>query len=204
MTKLIKLKKISQKKLISILISLLIIIIYRFLYPPTSIKPNNLQPNSTPSITIATNSAIVKRVIDGDTIQLENNQLVRYIGINTPELHNRQKPVECFAQKAFEFNKKLVEGKTVYLEKDVSETDKYKRLLRYVWIENSRFKTENSKLTTKNNKIMVNEILVREGYAYVSTFPPDVKYATLFRQAQEEAINKNKGLWKKCNKPISP
>lgn len=197
MTKLIKLKKISQKKLISILISLLIIIIYRFLYPPTSIKPNNLQPNSTPSITIATNSAIVKRVIDGDTIQLENNQLVRYIGINTPELHNHQKPVECFAQKAFELNKKLVEGKTVYLEKDVSETDKYKRLLRYVWIENP-------KLTTENNKMMINEILVREGYAYVSTFPPDVKYATLFRQAQEEAINKNKGLWKKCNKPISP
>jgi len=204
MTKLIKLKKISQKKLISILISLLLIIVYRILYPATPIKQNHLRPNSSPLITIATDSAIVKRVIDGDTIQLENNHLVRYIGINTPELHNRQKPVECFAQKAFEFNKKLVEGKTVYLEKDVSETDKYKRLLRYVWIENSRFKTENSKLTIKNNKVMVNEMLVREGYAYVSTFPPDVKYATLFRQAQNEAINNNKGLWKECHISVSP
>jgi len=124
----------------------------------------------------------VVKVIDGDTIELENGQKVRYIGIDTPELVHPSKPVECFAKEAQEKNKELVLGKEVWLEKDISETDKYGRLLRYVWV----------------NDILVNEVLVQEGYAQVSTYPPDVKYQERFLEAQRKAREENKGLWNSC------
>jgi micrococcal nuclease len=124
----------------------------------------------------------VVKVIDGDTIELENGQKVRYIGIDTPELVHPSKPVECFAKEAQEKNKELVLGKEVWLEKDISETDKYGRLLRYVWV----------------NDILVNEVLVQEGYAQVSTYPPDVKYQERFLEAQRKAREENKGLWSSC------
>lgn len=131
----------------------------------------------------------VSRVIDGDTIVLENKQTVRYIGVDAPELHHPKKPVQCFASASAEFNKNLVEGKSVKLEKDVSETDRYKRLLRYVYVSNE---------SSPSAEVFVNLKLVQEGYAYAATFPPDVKYAEVFHQAQQEAMKNNKGLWNKC------
>jgi len=131
----------------------------------------------------------VKRVIDGDTIEIETGQKVRYIGIDTPELHNPKKPVGCFGQEAMEKNKQLVEGKIIRLEKDVSNTDKYGRLLRYVYLDDK---------TASIEALFVNLILVREGYATSSTFPPDVKYATVFLEAQTSARENKMGLWEKC------
>lgn len=125
---------------------------------------------------------LVKRVIDGDTIELEGGQRVRYIGINTPETSDPRKGRECFGQEAKEENKKLVEGKKVRLEKDISETDQYHRLLRYIYIQD----------------LFVNEYLVTEGFARVSTFPPDVKFQTVFQKAERKAREQNKGLWSGC------
>ena len=122
---------------------------------------------------------IVARVVDGDTIKLESGEVVRYIGIDTPEIVDLRKPVQCYAKEASAKNKELVEGKEVRLEKDVSETDKYGRLLRYVWL----------------GDMLVNEVLVKEGYAKSSTYPPDVKYQDRFTQAQSEARTNNMGLW---------
>jgi len=124
----------------------------------------------------------VVKVIDGDTIKLENGKVVRYIGIDAPETSHPTKSVQCFGDEATKKNKELVEGKEVRLEKDVSETDKYGRLLRYVWIEN----------------IFVNDYLVRQGYAYSSTYPPDVKYQEQFREAEKEARENKRGLWGQC------
>lgn len=126
---------------------------------------------------------LVKRVIDGDTIELDNGQKVRYISIDTPETVHPSLPVQCFGQEASNKNKELVEGKMVKLEKDVSETDRYDRLLRYVYIDN----------------IFVNDYLVRNGYAYADTVPPDVKYSEQFVQAQQEARQNNRGLWVSCS-----
>ncbi len=127
-------------------------------------------------------SAMVSRVIDGDTIVLATGEKVRYIGMDTPELVHPKKPVECFAKEAKEANQKLVEGRAVRLEKDVSERDKYGRLLRYVFV----------------GDIMVNDYLVRQGFAHVSTYPPDVRYQEQFRQAEREARENNRGLWAGC------
>ncbi len=124
----------------------------------------------------------VARVIDGDTIELENGQKVRYIGINTPETVDPRKAAECFGKESSLKNRELVEGKSVRLEKDVSETDKYSRLLRYVYVDDA----------------LINDYLVRQGFAYASAFPPDVKYQDQFQNAQREAQQENRGLWSSC------
>lgn len=131
----------------------------------------------------------VTRVIDGDTIQLEGGWKVRYIGIDTPESVDPRKPVECFAKEAAGENRRLVEGKIIRLEKDVSEIDKYGRLLRYVYVKDD------------SRESFVNLELVKQGFAFSWTYPPDVKYQHLFITAQEEAREERRGLWGKC--PLS-
>jgi hypothetical protein len=115
-------------------------------------------------------------VIDGDTIEVELGGFtykVRYIGMNTPEMDDFCGP------EAKAVNVGLVEGQTVTLVKDVSETDKYHRLLRYVYI----------------GDIFVNAELVRLGYASAATYPPDVKYSDLFVQLEHEAREAGRGCW---------
>lgn len=131
----------------------------------------------------------VTKVIDGDTIEIEGGRKVRYIGIDAPEMRDRRSSVQCFAKEATSENQRLVEGKHVRLEKDVSETDKFGRLLRYVFIDPS---------TSSGQVLFVNDHLVRQGFAQVSTFPPDVRRQSQFLQAQQEARENNRGLWETC------
>jgi len=124
----------------------------------------------------------VTRVVDGDTIDVSiagTTYRVRYIGIDTPETVDPRRPVGCYGHEASERNRQLVDGKTVELEKDVSETDDFGRLLRYVWVDGE----------------MANAVLVREGYAVASTYPPDVRYQELFLSLQREARDAGRGLW---------
>lgn len=125
----------------------------------------------------------VIRVVDGDTIQIEGGQTVRYIGIDTPETVKPATPVQCFGKEASNKNKELVEGKEIEMEKDVSETDRYGRLLRYIYM----------------GDVMVNKYLVDEGFAYSSSYPPDVKYQEIFKEAQKAAQEAKKGLWQGCD-----
>lgn len=134
----------------------------------------------------------VVRVIDGDTIEIKGGVKIRYIGINTPESVAPGKKVECFAKEAAQKNKELVLGKKVFLEKDVSETDKYGRLLRYVYVvgDNSAESDEKS--------LFINDYLVKYGYAQVSTYPPDVRYQDKFLESQRYAAENRLGLWSGC------
>lgn len=123
----------------------------------------------------------VTRVIDGDTFEIQNGQKVRLIGVDTPEsVHPDAEKNTEFGKAASAYTKNMLEGKKVYLEKDVSETDRYGRLLRYVYLEDGTF---------------YNELLVKEGYANPATYPPDVKYADVFLAAERYARENNKGLW---------
>lgn len=155
-----------------------------------------IAPTATPAPTLAPSAQIsiskVAKIVDGDTIELETGQKVRYIGIDTPETKHPKKGVECFGREAADRNKQLVEGKTVRLEKDVSEVDRYGRLLRYVFVINNPQKQASS------GGFFVNDYLVREGYASAATFPPDVAYEEGFIAAQDEARTQEKGLWKTC------
>lgn len=124
--------------------------------------------------------AVVTRVVDGDTIELSTGEKVRYIGVNTPESVDPRRKVECFGKEASEWNRQLVLGNRVRLERDISERDKYGRLLRFVYLEDGS---------------MVNALLVKEGYAYASPYPPDISKKDMFRAAEVTAREQARGLW---------
>lgn len=139
--------------------------------------------------------ATVVRVVDGDTIVVRIGQRiqgagagvaeigqeypVRLIGIDTPESVRPGTPVECFGREASSAAKALLEGRTVRLVKDVEETDRYDRLLRYVYIEEE----------------MANARLVVNGYATAYTYPPNVRHSDLFVELEREAREGDRGLW---------
>jgi len=126
----------------------------------------------------APDTATVTQVIDGDTIVIDTGQRVRYIGIDTPEVHPIPEP--CGAE-AWQANRQLVEGKEVRLERDVSETDKYGRLLRYVYVDNT----------------LVNAELVKLGMAEAKAYPPDTRYQDTLEKLEEEARQAGRGMWAK-------
>jgi|YelNatPaOPRAMG01_1025707.scaffolds.fasta_scaffold05302_6 micrococcal nuclease len=136
----------------------------------------------------------VKRVIDGDTLELENGQRLRLIGIDAPEMHESKKlyrdvqrtkkdiqTIKSMGRRSYEFLKNILENKRIRLEFDVERYDRYNRLLAYVFL--------------KEDNTFVNAKMIEEGYAQPLTVPPNVKYAdyflTLFRKARQE----KKGLW---------
>jgi len=125
------------------------------------------------------------RVVDGDTIHVRIGarvEKVRYIGVNTPEVHHPTKGEEPGGREAAEVNRRLVEGQAVRLELDVQERDRYGRLLAYVWI----------------GDLMINAELVRLGYAQVMTVPPNVRYQEVFLKLQREAREAGRGLWRRA------
>lgn len=122
-------------------------------------------------------TALVIQVIDGDTIVIEGGYRVRYIGIDTPEIHPQR---EAYGMEALEANQELVEGKIVRLERDVSQTDNG-RLLRYVWVDG----------------IFVNAELVRLGLAEAKAYPPDIKRQEDLEQLETEAREEGRGMWAK-------
>lgn len=133
---------------------------------------------------------LVKKVIDGDTFEFESEgQLfkVRMIGIDTPETVDPRRPVGCFGKNASEETKRLLEGNEVILTKDISETDKYDRLLRYVFLPLSG-----------GENLFINDYLVRQGFASASSYPPDIKYNDRFAKAEQEARENQRGLWNSC------
>ncbi len=132
--------------------------------------------------------AYVKKVIDGDTIVLSTGQKVRYIGIDAPEIHHKNKDVVAMGKRAKEFNGSLVLGKNVRLKYDVETHDKYGRILAYVYV----------------GTVFVNAAMIENGYAQVYTLPPNVKYQELLLSLQKQARDSSKGLWKEITQNTSP
>jgi endonuclease YncB( thermonuclease family) len=124
---------------------------------------------------------VVSRVVDGDTIEVSpavgGISDVRLIGVDAPETHGGTEP---YGEEASAFTTQRLEGRKVALEFDVEHIDPYGRVLAYVWLSDGK---------------MFNEVLVREGYAQVATFPPNVKYVKRFLAAQREARADDAGLW---------
>jgi micrococcal nuclease len=129
---------------------------------------------------------VVAEAVDGGTFRLVDGRVVRYVGINAPEITGTSAGAECFGEEAKIKNQALVAGKQVRLEKDISEADHYGRLLRYVWLDD----------------VMINQALVREGYAQASAYPPDTYYQDYIDEAERDAQAKGNGLWSACQ-PMS-
>lgn len=126
----------------------------------------------------------VTYVVDGDTFYAENKHngrtKFRLIGIDCPESKHPSKPVEAYSKEAYDFLKSYIDAQEVLLEYDVQKTDRYNRSLVYVYTADT---------------ILLNQSLVEQGLARVSTFPPNVKYVDQFTQAQRKAREDNKGMW---------
>ncbi|MGI6077720.1 MAG: thermonuclease family protein [Fastidiosipilaceae bacterium] len=126
----------------------------------------------------------IDRVVDGDTmiVTLPSGleERVRFIGIDTPEsVHPDEEKNTLGGDLASQFTREQLEGKDVELELDVELRDQYKRTLAYVWLDGEMF----------------NRILLQNGLARVTTYPPNVKYADTFIEDQRKAKEANVGFW---------
>jgi micrococcal nuclease len=129
----------------------------------------------------------VRSVDDGDTIVIDMNgdtETVRFIGVDTPEIKDPRKPVQCFGRLASEFTKNLIGNNHVRLEADpsTSNRDRYNRLLRYVYLPDNR---------------LVNAEIIKAGYGFAYTSFPFTKKQE-FKILEEQAHTQNKGLWGNC------
>ena len=134
------------------------------------------------------------RITDGDTIRVRLDGAdvpVRYIGIDTPEPDDPNPAKQALADAATAANAALVEGREVILERDVSDTDRFDRLLRDVWV-----------VGPEGELMHVGLELVRTGRAQVSTYPPDVRYVDLLLAAQDQARTTEAGLWAPSPTPV--
>jgi micrococcal nuclease len=136
--------------------------------------------------------ATIVKVKDGDTVETNQGETIRYIGVDTPEIYRFNgkdwQPVwECYSFEAEIKNAEWVQGQKVFLESDQEDHDKYGRLLRYVFVKRGR------------HWIFVNEYLLRQGYGrYYDPKSYIPKYARLLQEAEREARLKKKGLWGAC------
>ena len=148
---------------------------------------------STPSIDLTNRDKsiqsqsgyVVSHVVDGDTVDIEKDKQtirVRLLGINTPETVDPRRPVECFGKEASDYTKTELNGQSVYIETDPTQStyDKYGRLLAYVYTVDGQ---------------MINRKLIANGYAYEYTYDHPYKYQKEFKSLQGFARNEKRGLW---------
>jgi endonuclease YncB( thermonuclease family) len=179
-------KKLSDKTvlLLSIFIGIILYYQYKEKLPVSKVL------SSQNSITaISTSSAIlypVTKVVDGDTLKIRmdgKEETVRLLGADTPEFDTAKSQTQCYAQKAFEETKSLVQGLPVSLEVDPTqgERDTYGRLLAYVHLQDG---------------VNVSEYLIRNGFAREYTFMNNPhRYQTQFREREKQAQEEKRGLW---------
>jgi len=146
---------------------------------------NVMDSDSNADVSSASNqeTATVTRVIDGDTIVVDERTEVRLIGVDAPESG------ECFYQEAKEALVELIEGKEVYLKKDVSGIDDFGRLLRYVFVPSE---------SSFQDDIFVNDYLLEKGYADILPLSQDRLYRRILTSSRNEAITAHKGMWSAC------
>jgi len=131
---------------------------------------------------VSSKTYTVTQVIDGDTIKLGNGEVVRYIGIDTPELEKGENEAQCFAQQAKEINEKLVKSKKVKIETDENKMDRFGRTLAYVYRDN----------------IFVNQQLLEQGAGKFHLDTVNNKYQVTLIVAANQAHDQKVGLWKAC------
>ena len=130
--------------------------------------------------------AVVRRVVDGDTIEISGGGAVRLIGIDTPETKDPNRPVGCFGKEASTFTATLLPpGTPVRLVGDVEQRDRYDRLLAYVY--------------RRADGLFVNAELLRRGYAQLLTIPPNVAHTDEFVAIARQAREGSQGLWAACS-----
>ncbi len=143
-------------------------------------------------IAFAQSTLFVQRVVDGDTIVLSDSQKVRLIGVDTPESVHPNKPVERFAKEAAEFTKRIAKGKKVRLEYDWQKTDKYGRILAYVFVLEG------------GTEIFLNAEIIKQGYGFAYLkYPFRDDYMKMFKELEVQAREEGRGLWAEEKEEVS-
>jgi micrococcal nuclease len=150
---------------------------------PTASVQSSLPASAVP--------AELVRIVDGDTIVVKiegdsGQETVRLIGIDTPETKKPNTPVQCFGKEASAFTTALLTGKKIWLEPDVSNRDRYGRLLRYVWVDSG------------SSYLLANEEIVSLGYGTAGDYPPDTHYHNRLFAALDHARSQQLGMWGSC------
>jgi micrococcal nuclease len=144
------------------------------------------RPSSSATV-LAANATVIS-VTDGDTIDVRVDgrpEAVRLLGIDTPEVKDPRKPVQCFGQEASAYTHRLLpKGTILHLERDVEPRDQYGRLLAYAY--------------RAADGLFVNLELARLGYAGLLTYPPNTAHEPALRTAVDEARQAGRGLWSAC------
>lgn len=171
---------------------------YEFFAPQIPLPQKSVvQVSATPAIQPKVTSVLgdknyqeaqVIKVVDGDTIHVlldSKDETIRLIGVDTPETVDPRKTVQCFGKQASNFTKEQLAGRQVFLQDDVTQTDrdKYNRLLRYVILPDG----------TNFNKL-----LIQQGFAHEYTYKIPYQYQVEFKAAQKEAQDASRGLWATC------
>jgi len=151
-----------------------------------TLAPSQKSPNFLKNV--FSGEAVVRKIIDGDTIELNNGQRVRYIGIDCPESKRKTSSgwVEAgdpYSKESVQLNEELVLGKKVRLEFDVQKKDKYNRLLAYCFVN------------VGGQDVLVQAEMLKAGLAYLYTAPPNIKYIDVLAAALQEAKHDKRGVW---------
>jgi micrococcal nuclease len=130
-------------------------------------------------------TAVVTRAVDGDTVDVQignHTDIIRLLGVDTPETHHPTKPVQCYGPEAAAYTKAHLEGRTIQLEDDVEPRDVYGRRLSYIYLHGHRF----------------NDVLLKKGYARLLVIPPNGSHARTMLAEELAAKRAGKGLWGAC------
>ncbi len=173
--------KRHTKRLLSLVVSLVVLLIAYSQQAAAPIPVHNLVQHNQPGL------YAVSEFVDGDTLTIDMNgskEKVRLIGVDTPETHDPRKSIQCFGQAAANFTKNFIGANRVRLEADPQNTDRdrYNRLLRYVYLPDGT---------------MLNAELLKQGFAFAYTYFPFSKLEE-FRTFEKTARQKNLGLWGNC------
>lgn len=122
----------------------------------------------------------VRKVIDGDTLLLQDGEKVRLIGINTPEVQSRYSQSQPGGEAARDWLQRTLRNPTVWLQYDAQQFDKYDRRLAHVFLESGQY---------------LNGLLLEQGLAMLTLIPPNLQYADVLIQAQQAAEQNKRGIW---------
>jgi len=159
----------------------------RFRWGPVAVLFLLALPSCEADPTPGREKVVVVRVVDGDTVELADGRLVRYIGVDTPEIdHGLAQDHDCFGPEARDYNAERVLGQSVELEFDQEPYDRYGRTLAYVW------------LPDEDPSRLLSEVLLEKGYGRLMIIPPNDQYQERLEEAQALARTNRAGLWGEC------
>ena len=155
----------------------------------SNISPEIVNNRTTPNTILAKNM-LVRNVLDGDTLQLEDGRKVRFLNMDTPETVKRNYPVMCHGPEASTFVKTMLSNKKVTITSDKETVDQYGRTLAFVFLEGT---------DTNNIENSINAQMIKLGYARENSYSPNTTYKKKFQELESIAKSNKTGFWGKCD-----